>query len=157
MEDVDAIAFGGQLIVADRLEREPVTRAKQPHNAGNNRDHQQERDPVDQEFARLPALRDRDHDTGRKTDTGAAAQYRNLRGDETEDLSDNPGTDREIVAAQAEDEARHRNSEDNRNHTGERDRPKRRNTGKDGEPKQQISAQSHIGLLTDRDEPSIAC
>ena len=53
--DVDAVALRGELVVADRLEREAVARAQQQHDEREDRDRERERDPVDQELAHLPA------------------------------------------------------------------------------------------------------
>ena len=106
--DVDAVALRRQFVVADGGEREAVARAQQRDDRAQDGDGERQREPIDHEFAHLPARRHRDHDRGRQADAGAAAERRDLRGEQAEHLRHHPGADGEVVPAQAEDQRRHR-------------------------------------------------
>ena len=112
--DVDAVRSRAKLVVADRGEREPVARAQQPHDSEQDADHLGERDPVDEEFAHLPARRDRDDDRSRQAGARAAAKRRCLRREQPEHLGHHPGADGEIVSAQPEHQRRDRHGNDRR-------------------------------------------
>ena len=101
--------------------------------------------------------RDGNHHGGRQAGAGAAAEHRDLRRQQAKHLGHDPGADREIMAAQPEHQARRPGSRRAAAiDAGERDRPQRRNPGKDGEREQHIGAEPDIGLLADRDETGIA-
>ena len=64
----------GELVVADRRERQAVARAQQQHDGAEHADDQRERNPVDHELAHLPARRHRGDDPRRQADAGASAE-----------------------------------------------------------------------------------
>jgi hypothetical protein len=107
------------------------------------------------EVAELTCGRDGDDDGGGQAGAGTAAERRDLRSGEAKDFGDDPGADREIMAAQAEYQKRHRDRHAGGEETGERDRPQRRNAEQDRKREQRIGAESDIGLLPDRDQPGI--
>ena len=142
-EHVDADALRGRLGVANRREREAVTRPKQPVDQHKRADREHECEPIGQDIARcgaadLEQVADKiDADDGagdvrRQRGSGAAAQLFDLGKDEPAHFGDDPGADGEIGAAQAEDYQRGRNGNEHRqwrrparSTRPDRDRPRR--------------------------------
>ena len=78
-----------------------------------------------------------------------------MRGEKPEHFRDDPGADREVMAAQAEDQERNRKRDNRRDQAGERNSPQRRNAEQDREREQALGAKPNIGLLADRDEAGV--
>ena len=94
---------------------------------------------------------------GRQAGAGAAAERRDLRGEQPEHLGHDPGADGEIVPAQAEHQRRDRHCDDRRRRAPASGIAEQRmHAGEHRQREQQIGAEADIGLLADRDEAGIA-
>src|SRR5665648_464068 len=150
-EDVDTGALRRQLVVADGREGEAEPRAQQEVDEQDRAHGNEQREQVRTSDARI----DRQASGGDDGLAGPAARGLDVGHDEADHLSDHPGADGEVAAAQAEDERRHREGDGGGKHSGKDDGDERVKPDHVADQPQTVCSETEVRLLADGDQTSV--